>query len=126
MKGKYALVLLSAAGLALGAQSALAADAAVREMAGIMLHLNHYASDEEKGKLKVIADDPATPQDERVIAAAVMNLEHQVSSPDRDKLKKVIDDNSAPPEVRDLAAIVLNTNHTPSEADKRRLEAMTK
>ncbi|OGS90066.1 MAG: hypothetical protein A2061_09780 [Gallionellales bacterium GWA2_59_43] len=126
MKSKYLLVLLSVIGLMLGAQSALAASAAVREMAGIMLHLSHYPSDAEKARLKAIVADKGSTEQERVIAAAITNLEHKVAAGDADKLKKVAGDMSAPAEVRDLAGIVLNINHKPSSADKSKLEAITK
>ncbi len=126
MKNKYLLILLSAMGLMLGAQSVLAASAAVREMAGIMKNLNHYPGSEEKARLKAIAADKASTDQERVIATAIMNLEHEVAAGDADKLRKVSGDMSAPAEVRELAGIVLNMNHKPSSADKRKLEAMMK
>lgn len=126
MKSKYLLVLLSVVGLMLGSQSALAASAAVREMAGIVVHLNHYPSDTEKARLKALAADKASTEPERVIATAIANLEHKVTGGDEDKLRKVTGDMSAPAEVRDLAGIVLNINHKPSTADKGRLETMAK
>lgn len=126
MKNKFLWVLLSVAGLMLGAQSALAASAAVREMAGIVSHLNHYPSSEEKGRLKAIIGDTGSTEHERVIATAIMNLRHEVESGDADKLRKVTSDMSAPAEVRDLAGIVLSISHKPSSSDKARLEAMMK
>lgn len=126
MKNKYLLVLLSVAGLMLGSQSALAVSAAVREMAGIVMHLNHYPSDTEKVRLGAIAADKGSTEPERVIATAISNLEHKVTAMDADKLRKVTGDMSAPAEVRDLAGIVLNINHKPSAADKGKLEALAK
>ncbi len=126
MKSKFLLVLLSVMGLMLGAQSAMAASAAVREMAGIMMHLSHYPSDAEKAKLRAIVADKVSTEQERVIATAISNLEHEVAAGDADKLRKVMGDMSAPAEVRDLAGIVLNISHKPSAADKRKLEMMTK
>lgn len=127
MRSKYLLVfLLSVVGLMLGAQAALAASAAVRDMAGIMMHLEHYPSDAEKAKLKAIVDDKGSTEQERVIATAITNLNHKVAAGDADKLKKVVGDMSAPAEVRDLAGIVLNINHMPSAADKSKLQMMMK
>ena len=127
MKSKYLLVfLLSVVGLMLGAQAALAASAAVREMAGIMMHLEHYPSDAEKAKLKAIVADKGSTEQERVIATAITNLKHKVAAGDADKLKKVAADTSAPAEVRDLASIVLNVNHMASDADKGKLQMMMK
>jgi hypothetical protein len=124
MKSKYLLILFSVAGLMLGAQSALAASAAVREMAGIMMHLEHYPGDAEKVKLKAIAADKGNTEDERVIATAIMDIKHHVAPRDVDKLKKVIDDASAPAEVHSLASIVLNIAHRPTAADKEELSKM--
>ncbi len=126
MKSRFLLVLLSVVGLMLGAQSALAASSAVREMAGIVMHLEHYPSDAEKARLKAIAADKDSTGQERVIATAIANLKHQVAAGDVDKLKKVAGDMSAPAEVRDLAGIVLNISHMPSSADKSKLEVMMK
>jgi hypothetical protein len=126
MKNKYLWILLSIASLMLGAQSAQAASPAVREMAGIMMHLNHYPSDAEKDRLKVIAADAGSTGQERVIATAIQNLEHQVAAADAAKLKQVAGDMSASTEVRELASIVLSINHRPSGADKKKLKMMMK
>ena len=120
------VVLLSVVGLMLGAQAAPAASAAVRDMAGIMMHLEHYPSDADKAKLKAIVDDKGSTEQERVIATAITNLNHKVAAGDADKLKKVVGDMSAPAEVRDLAGIVLNINHMPSAADKSKLQMLLK
>ncbi len=126
MNSKYLLVLLSAAGLMLGTQSALAASAAVREMAGIVMNLNHYPSDAEKAELKAITANKDSTEQERAIATAISNMEHKVAAGDADKLKQVMNDMSAPAEVRDLAGIVMNFSHKPSKEDKRKLEMLAK
>jgi hypothetical protein len=126
MKSKHLLVLLSVAGMMLGAQPALAATVAVRQMAGIMAHLSHYPSDAEKATLKSIAADMGNTEQERIIATAISNLEHKVAAADADKLKNVAGDMTAPAEVRELAGIVLNISHKPSRADKSKLETMMK
>ena len=117
MKSRGLLMVLSVAGLTLGTQSALAASAAVKEMAGIMDHLMHYPSDAEKVKLKAIMEDKGSSADEKVVAKGIMDLQHHVAAGDVDSLKKVAGDSSAPQEVRDLAGIVLNISHMPSDAD---------
>jgi hypothetical protein len=126
MNSRKVLVFVSMLVVMFGAHSALAASQAVRDMAGIMIHLEHYPSSDEKGKLKSIADNMASTEQERVLARAIMNLQHKAADEDKDKLKKVMDDNSAPPEVRELAGIILNINHKPSAADKSKLEQMMK
>lgn len=126
MKSKHLVVLLSVAGLLLGAQSALAASMAVRGMAGIVMKLNHYPSDAEKAELKAIAADKESTDQERMIATAISNMEHKVTAGDAGKLKQVMNDMSASAEVRDLAGIVLKISHNPSKEDKRKLETMAK
>lgn len=126
MNSKYLFVLLSAAGMMLGAQTALAASEAVRGMAGIVMNLSHYPSDAQKTELKAIVANKGSTEQERVIAAAISNLEHKVAAGDADKLKRVMNDMSVPVEVRDLAGIVLKISHKPSAEDKRNLEMMAK
>jgi len=126
MNSRIFLCFAAMAGLMLGAQSALAASQAVREMAGIIVHLEHYPSSDEKGKLKSIADNMASTAQERVLARAIMNLKHKAADEDKDKLKQVMNDAAAPAEVRDLAGIILNMSHMPSAADKSKLEQMMK
>ena len=126
MKSRILLCLVSMVGLMLGAQSALAASQAVREMAGIMVHLEHYPSDAEKATLKGIVDNKGSTAQERVLATAISNLKHKAAAGDTDKLKQVMGDTTAPAEVRDMAGIILNINHMPSAADKSKLEQMMK
>lgn len=126
MKSRNLLMVWSVAGLMMGAPSAYAASAAVKEMAGIMSHLEHYPSDAEKTKLKAIADGKDSSAQEKAIATAIINLKHKVAAGDADALKKVAGDSSVPAEVRDLANIILSLNHMPSASDKAKLSAMLK
>ncbi len=124
MKSRMLLCFVSIAGLMLGAQSALAASAAVKEMAGIMDHLAHYASDAEKVQLKEIVDSKDSTAQERILATAIADIEHHAADKDKDQLNQVINDTAAPAEVRELASIVLNIAHHPTDADKAKLEKM--
>lgn len=126
MKSKNLLCTVTMAGLLLGAQPALAASVAVREMAGIVAHLEHYPSEAEKMKLKGIVDNKSSTEQERVLATAISNMKHRVADTDVGKLKKVMGDATAPVEVRDLAGIVLNISHMPNAADKSKLEQLMK
>ena len=126
MTSKKMLLLLSLLGLMLGTQSALAASAAVREMASILVHLEHYPSAEDKVKLNGIAENKSSTKQEQVLATSISNLKHQVADGDKDNLKHVMDDAAAPIEVRELASITLNIRHFPSAADKAKLEQMMK
>ncbi len=126
MTCKKMLCLLSLLGLMLGAQSALAATAAVRQMAGILVHLEHYPSAEDKVKLNSIAVNKSSTKQEQVLATSISNIKHQVADGDKDNLKHVTEDSAAPSEVREMASIILNISHMPSAADKAKLEQMMK
>jgi hypothetical protein len=120
------LCFVSMAGLMLGAQSALAASAAVKEMAGILVHLEHHPSDMEKARLKAVADNGTSTDQESVLARAISHLQHHAADEDKGKLKQIMDDAAAPAEVKELAGIILNLSHMPSAADKQKLEQMMK
>lgn len=102
MKSRIFSCFVMLACLLLGAQPALAASGAVREMAGIMVKLEHYPGDAEKTKLKGIVDNEGSTAQERVLAAAISNLNHKVAAGDKGKLRQVMDDASAPAAVREL------------------------
>lgn len=112
--------------LMLAVQPVLAASAAVREMAGILVKLEHYPSTAEKSRLMELAASKDSTDREKVIANAMVNLKHAVADADKVKLKQTQDDAAAPTEVRDLAGIVLGLNHKPSAADKDKLQQMMK
>lgn len=107
-------------------QPVLAATSAVREMAGILVNLEHYPSAAEKSRLKELAANKDNTEQEKVVANAIANLSHTASDADKSKLKKLMDDATAPAEVRDLAVIILRLNHKPSATDKDKLQQMMK
>jgi hypothetical protein len=120
-----AIAMLALCGL-LTTASVYAASEAVKQMAAIMSHLEHYPSKAEIETLKGIVLSKDNSPDERIVATAISNLKHHVADEDKDVLKQVANDSSAPGDLRDLAGIVLGINHMPSAAEKARLEAMMK
>lgn len=108
------------------AQPVLAATAAVREMAGILVKLEHYPSAAEKSRLKELATSSTNTEQEKVVANAISNVSHTAADADIAKLKQVMGDATAPAEVRDLAEIILNFSHHPSAADKGKLQQIMK
>ena len=112
--------------LMLAVQPVLAASAAVREMAGILVKLEHYPSTAEKSRLMELASSKESTEQEKVVANAIANLSHTVADADVPKLKQVMDDAAAPTEVREMAGIILNLSHKPSAADKGKLQQMMK
>ena len=101
-------------------QPVMAATSAVQEMAGVLVGLEHYATDSQKSRLMELARNAGTNQ-EKVVANAIANVNHTVADADKPKLKRVIDDETTSAEVRDLAGIILKINHQPSSTDKNKL-----
>ncbi|TPW09371.1 MAG: hypothetical protein FD130_2555 [Halothiobacillaceae bacterium] len=89
---------------------------AIKTMAGIMMHVNHFPGSDEKATLKKIADDAAVSAHSRAIAMAMINMEHSVTDQDKAALQKVSGDASASAGERELAGIVMNFMHKPREA----------
>ncbi len=98
---------------------------AVRTMATILLHLQHFPTDADKQSLKQIAEDKSATGDERTVAQALMNVQHTVAAADKPKLEAIVKDDKAASSVKTLAAVLLDLKHVPSDADKEKLKALT-
>jgi len=92
-------------------------------MAKILVHLNHYPSDNEKTQLSNILNHSQSAH-EKAVATAILNLEHSARSSDKKELKKVMSDSSANPPLKDIAGVVYRLNHKPSSSDKKLLTAI--
>lgn len=112
-----AFVLLIASPVQAGEQESL------KNMANIMMHLNHFPSDAEKKQLSSIADSTKS-AGIKVIANAMINLQHSASAADKKRLQAVIDDENTPENVKTLASIVQSINHKPTRDDKQKLSTM--
>lgn len=105
-------------------QTSFAGSDTIQAMAKIMMNVNHYPSDDEKGTLKNIVDDKSTSNHERIMAQSMINLQHKASPADKEKLSQIMNDDSASADARALAGIIHNLNHAPNDNDKSRLEKM--
>lgn len=123
MKLKQLIVAIVCCFALVGIQSAIAASDAIKTMAGIMMKLNHYPSDAEKGTLKGIVDGKSSAA-EKTLATAMINLEHAATAADKKKLKALIEDDATPGPARAMAKIIMNLNHKPSGADKKVLKEL--
>ena len=92
-------------------------------MAKILVHLNHYPSDNEKTQLSNILNHTQSAS-EKAVATAILNLEHSARSSDKKELKKVMSDSSVNPPLKDIAGVVYRLNHKPSSSDKKLLTAI--
>lgn len=115
-------VILFAGALTTGL--AAAETKAVQTMAGILVKLNHFATDAEKETLKTLIADKTTTAHERVVAQALMNVKHKVAADDKTKLDALLKDTTAPESVKTLASTIANLNHTPSDAEKEQLKKL--
>lgn len=123
MQFKRVLISISTM-LFLISPSAFAGDnEAVKTMANILMHLNHFPSDSEKQQLVTIADTTMS-SDVKTVAQAMVSLQHSASSEDKRKLQKVISDPAADKNIKVLASIVQGLNHKPTNADKQQLSTM--
>lgn len=96
----------------------------VKEMAGILIDMNHYPAEADKARLKAIADSDTATAHERTLAKAIRGIEHTPSDSAREALQRIMDDDSAPRDVRDLARAVLGFEHKPDAEGKKRLRAI--
>jgi len=103
-----------------------AASPAVREMAGILSHLNHYPSDSEKRSLSGIVKNAKANRAERLIAEAMMQMHHHVNAADRERLEAIAKDRGVDEDTRHLAGILASTNHHPNQGDVATLRDMMK
>lgn len=105
-------------------QQSIAEDQPIKEMAGMLMHLNHYPSNTEKRRLSKIAGDAHYSANTRTIARAIMNLHHKATADDKAALEKVIESGDATNQEKEMARIVRTLNHKPSSDDKQKLQAM--
>ena len=118
---KASLIVL----LGLLSQAVLADDAsATRTIAGVLVDLNHFPSDDEKAQLMAISRDQSVSPALRTVAQAAHDIQHAAPADAQAALNEVINSESAPAEARALAEIILGINHMPGDAAKARLNAM--
>ena len=112
-------LIFSASSIANGSEQD---EKAVKAMALILSHVNHFPSAAEKKTLKNIANDSNNSDQVKTIANAMYNMQHSVSSGDKSKLKAISGDSSVDDDIRDLAKILSHFNHKPSGSDVKKLK----
>lgn len=125
---KHRIAIASVVLLLLGTAATVAHAAesrAVRAMAGILMHLQHFPSDADKQSLKQITEDESATKDERTVAQALMDVRHTVAAADKPGLEAIVKSDQAPGSVKTLAEVILNLKHAPSESDKQKLKSLT-
>jgi hypothetical protein len=125
MRSAARLMLAVMIALPLVASLSAAESKAVQTMAGILMKLNHFATDPEKAQLKAIVDDKTTTPAEKTVAQALINVQHKVADADKPKLEALVKDKATPDSIKTLSEVILGLNHTPSDAEKEKLKKLT-
>lgn len=105
-------------------QPASADTAAVPTLAGILLTMQHFPSDEQKATLEAIAGNEQVDKDLRIIAGAISNIQHQVPDEEHAVLQAIVDDPSASKAAKTLASAALGFRHQLSAGDREALQGL--
>jgi len=111
----------------LGSQAVFAQsmdEGAVKDMANMVIHLNHHPTDAEKVRLQEIIDDGSLSDAVHTIASALLNMVHRASPEDKQKLGMIAQDSNVDEDVRTLATAVRNIEHHASASDKAMLQKL--
>ena len=96
----------------------------IKNMAGILLEMNHFPNEVQAASLEAIMTDQSAGASVRVIANAIHNIKHQATAQDKQVLTSIAADTKQSAGVRSLAGIVINFNHQVSAFQKPQLEAL--
>ena len=99
-------------------------ESANKLIAGVLVDLNHFPSDADRGALMAVANDESNGQGFRMIAEAVGNIQHSANAEGKAAMNRIIASDRASAEAKALAEIVLGISHMPSAEAKAALEAM--
>ena len=127
MKRSSSLFIALVFALALGAPTAMAGTdmhEPVKQMANILMTLNHGPDRTQKSTLRKIADNPDYSANLRAIAMAMIRLDHRANADDKARLRQIMQDNSASIAERELARIVIELNHKASSSDRMALRTL--
>ena len=94
------------------------------EIAGILVGMNHFASDDDKAKLAMIAADDSLAQGVRDMASATANLNHASNDADKALMAGIVAAEQAPERAKVLAAAISGFNHAASADAKEKITMM--
>jgi len=115
--------LVAVALIALFSQFSLAQDAggAIKQIADIVVSINHFPSDADKAALADIAGNDVLPEGLRNMATAVSNISHAASAEGKAMMASIQASDTAPDRAKSLAGIIASLNHMPSDEAKATL-----
>lgn len=95
------------------------------EIAGILVAMNHFASDADKAKLMAIAADESLAGAVRDMATAVANIAHAATAEGKAAMAAIQAGPAETPErAKVMAGVIAGFNHMVSAEDKARLTEM--
>ena len=115
-------LMLSVAISAPFSSQALAEQDSVKQIAQIVMKLNHRPSEQDMLTLDNIIEEGSAA--ERSIASALLNMDHKVARADKARLMEISNNKDLPNKTRELAMIVSKINHSASSSDKQKLQGM--
>lgn len=90
------------------------------EIAGIVVAMNHFASDADKAKLMAISADESLAGPVREMATAVANISHAATAEGKAAMAAIVA-GDAPDRAKVLAGVIAGFNHMASADDKARI-----
>ena len=97
--------------------------AAFREIADIVVSLNHFPSDADKATLMAISSNDALAEPLREMATTVANISHAANAEGKEAMAR-IQAAEVPDNGKALAGIIASLNHTASAEAKATIAAM--
>lgn len=98
---------------------------AVKTMAGILMTVNHFPTDEQKKTLQAVSAEAATTAQEKVLIQALLTMQHSVAEAEKTKVQAVVKDQAASAGARAVAGVLERFLHMANEADKAALKKLS-
>tara|TARA_B110000858_G_scaffold3502_1_gene4072 strand:- start:47432 stop:47821 length:390 start_codon:yes stop_codon:yes gene_type:complete len=124
MKNKTLQQFLLIAAIGLFSQFSVAQDAnsaGVKQIADIVVSLNHFPNAADKATLAAISGDMALAQGVRDMASAVSNIQHAATAEGKAAMATIQGNDQAPDRAKNLAGIISNFSHMASADAKTQL-----
>lgn len=99
-------------------------DEATEVIAGVLMNLNHFPSDDDKAALQGLIDDDGVGRAFKAVANAVMGIEHSASEEGKSMLARVLEADDADPRAKTLAQVVMDLEHGASDEAKASVQAL--
>ncbi len=109
-------------------QGAVAQDSAnmvaLKQVADIVVSMNHFPSDDDKAALATIAANEELPQGLRDMATTITNIEHQPNEEGKAAMARIQESEEAPDRAKTLAGMIASFNHMLNDEQKATLAGL--